>query len=256
MRSEYSWVPPHSGTMVTSPHQIGVSFTEHRHLVYELGGHAARLDVAVGSVFATGRERVTWDDVADNTECVEIYPDLDLVRAAAPRVRQIEIEPVCAGRDPVILGIAAVLKRAHVHGTPLSELHASTLAHRLAMRLATSYCGALPATTAAPGKLDDAQLGRVIDVVEGRLGEAITLHDLATAARLSPFHFARAFKASTGMSPHEFVTMRRIERAKAMLLGTLRSSAEIAHTVGFSNLSHYRRIFRRYTGFAPSDLRG
>jgi AraC family transcriptional regulator len=76
----------------------------------------------------------------------------------------------------------------------------------------------------------------------------------AAQARLSAYHFARAFKRSTGMAPHEFVTMRRMERAKTLLLSTRHSVPEIVHTLGYSNVN-FRRLFRRYTGFLPSDLR-
>ncbi len=81
------------------------------------------------------------------------------------------------------------------------------------------------------------------------------LEDLAAEAGFSAFHFARAFKQSTGMAPHEFVTMRRMERAKELLLAGRSSVPEIAYAVGYSNVSHFRRLLRRYTGFAPSDLR-
>ena len=81
------------------------------------------------------------------------------------------------------------------------------------------------------------------------------LDDLAAEAGFSVFHFARAFKRSTGMAPHEFVTICRIERAKAMLIAGRGSVPEIAYAVGYSNVSHFRRQFRRYTGFATSELR-
>jgi AraC family transcriptional regulator len=258
MRSEYNWLPPHDHVTVTRPYQIGVSFTEHHGVVQERDGRAVELDVTPGAVFATGRQRVTWADVREPTEAVEIYPDLELLRTAAAsssQARTIEIDPVSGGRDPVVLGIAAVLKRVHVHDGHLDDLNASTLAHRLAEHLVTYYCGPRPAAPRPPGRLDRALLERVADLVDDRLGKQLTLGDLAAAAGFSPFHFARAFKASTGMAPYEYVIMRRVERAKTLLLGTGRSVAQVANDVGFSNLSHFRRTFRRHTGFTPGELR-
>lgn len=257
MRSEYSWLPPDGAVTVTRPHQIGVSFTDHRKVVHELQGRAVELDITAGAVFATGAHRVTWARVREPSEALEIYPDLALVRAAtaSSQAHAVEIEPVAAGRDPTVLGIAAVLKRAHTGGADLDELHASTLAHRLAAHVARHYCGLVPAPRATPGLLDRVLLDRVAELVEERLGEPLTLPDLAAVAALSPFHFARVFKATTGMAPHEYVTMRRMERAKTLLLGTRHSVAQVAEAVGFSNLSHFRRTFRAATGFMPSGLR-
>jgi AraC family transcriptional regulator len=257
MRSEYSRLPPHDYLTVTKPGQIGVSFTNHSNVVQERDGRAAVLDVAAGMVFATGAQPVTWAQVHDPTEVVEIYPDQELLQAAAAssQAGRVEIEPVSGVRDATVLGIAAVLKRAHVHGIDLGDVYASTLAHRLAEHVLTTYCGLGEVRRQPAGRLDRVLLERVTALIDARLGETLTLGDLAGAAGLSPFHFARVFRATTGMAPHQFVTMRRMERAKTLLLATALSVEQIAFGLGFSNLSHFRRTFRRYTGFAPSDLR-
>jgi AraC family transcriptional regulator len=78
---------------------------------------------------------------------------------------------------------------------------------------------------------------------------------LAAVVALSPYHFARAFKASTGMPPHRFVTQRRMDRAMGLLTTTRASVTEIAYAVGFGNVSHFRRLFRRHTGFLPGAVR-
>ncbi|WP_420843595.1 helix-turn-helix domain-containing protein [Jiangella muralis] len=72
---------------------------------------------------------------------------------------------------------------------------------------------------------------------------------------MSPFHFARAFKASTGLAPHKYVTSRRMERANSLLLTSRLGVPEVAYAVGLTNVSHFRRVFRRHTGLLPSDLR-
>ncbi|RIQ13738.1 AraC family transcriptional regulator [Jiangella rhizosphaerae] len=129
------------------------------------------------------------------------------------------------------------------------------LAHRLAEHVVGHYAGIAPRRRAPAGRLHRVLLDRVADVVEARLGDPLTVDDLAAAAALSPFHFARAFKASTGLAPHEYVTSRRMERAKSLLLTSRLSVPEVAYAVGLSNVSHFRRMFRRHTGFLPSDLR-
>jgi AraC family transcriptional regulator len=87
------------------------------------------------------------------------------------------------------------------------------------------------------------------------MGARITLDAMAAVAALSPFHFARAFTTTTGMAPHRFVTARRLEAAKSALLTTDASVVQVAHAVGFSNVSHFRRVFRRELGVLPGELR-
>jgi AraC family transcriptional regulator len=257
MRSEYAWLPPDGTVTTTEPYQVGVSFSAHTQAMYERAGRARRLDIPAGTVFLNGHQRVRWAEVTEPTEALEIYPDLGLLRTVTetPATEPIEIRPEAAVRDSLVLGMAAVLKRVHVGGGDLDELAASTLAHRLAHHVADHYGHRRSTRRPTVGGLDRTLIERVGAYVDDRLGEPLLLDDLAAEARLSAFHFARCFKATTGLTPHEFVTMRRMERAKTLLLTTRDSVFEVAYAVGFSNVGHFRRLLRRYTGFAPADLR-
>jgi AraC family transcriptional regulator len=95
----------------------------------------------------------------------------------------------------------------------------------------------------------------VTQYVESELDGELTLGRLAAVATLSPFHFARAFKATTGLAPHQFVMARRVDRATALLRGSTASVVDIAHAVGLSNVSHFRRVFRAHTGVLPGEVR-
>ncbi len=259
LRTVYCWHPPTGGVSVSGAQQIGVSFAEHHGVVTESGGRRDRFDIRPGDVFANGWSPVYWSDVTRPDELVEIYPGDELLRAAAGSSRTPEIEPLRGVRDAVVLGTASILKRAHLGVAHVDSLLAGTLAHRLAEHVVGHYAGiAQPRRgrgRAGAGRLDRVLLDRVAGVVEDRLGDPLTVDDLAAAATLSPFHFARVFKASTGLAPHEYVTSRRMERAKSLLLSTWLSVPDVAYSVGFSNVSHFRRVFRRHTGFLPSDLR-
>jgi AraC family transcriptional regulator len=254
MRSEYAWIPPQDNPTTTKPHQIGVSFTRHTNLVRESAGRAVRSDVAAGAVFVTGDDAITWIDVADTTEALEIYPDPELVRRVAGDVPR--IEAALGVRDAVVFGLASVLKRAHVTGGALTDVEASTVAHRLVAHMLGVYReGGAVATRPPVGALDRRVVNRVAEYVDAQLAGPITLDGMAAVAALSPFHFARAFKATIGMTPHRFVTARRLEAAKTALLTTDISVVRIAHDVGFSNVSHFRRVFRRELGVPPGELR-
>ena len=105
------------------------------------------------------------------------------------------------------------------------------------------------------GGLSPAALRRVQLFVEANLGRAIHLHDLAARAALSPYHFARAFKTSAGMTPRTYVEHRRIEQAKRLLTESTQSLAQVAMEVGFGTQSRLTSTFRRKTGFTPGEYR-
>jgi AraC family transcriptional regulator len=105
------------------------------------------------------------------------------------------------------------------------------------------------------GGLSPAALRRVQLFVEANLGQTIHLHDLAARAALSPFHFARAFKTSAGMTPRSYVEHRRIEQAKRLLTESTHSLAQVAVEAGFGTQSRLTSTFKRQTGFTPGEFR-
>lgn len=253
MRSEYSWLAAGDGPTRTGPHQVGVSFSQHWAAVFESAERTVDADIAGGSVFVTGRDPITWIRIRETTEALEIYPERELLRSLGPG--DPEFEPAAAARDGTVLAICSILKRVHATGAELSDIAASTLAHRLARHMLAQYCHVRPVAERAGGRLDRATVDRVTEFVDAGVGGPLTLDRLAEVARLSPFHFARAFRASTGLAPHQFVMARRMHRATTLLLGSADSVADVARAVGLSNASHFRRVFRRHMGVLPGDLR-
>lgn len=251
MRSEYSWLPPAGEPTRTDPHQVGVSFSQHRALVYESASRTVEADLAGGSVIVTGRDPITWLRVHETTEALEIYPDLELLRSQGTS----SLEPAAPGPDATVLGIASILKRVHVAGPTLSDVAASALAHTLARHLHEHYSGRRSVTRPPIGRLDRRTVDRVAAFVDAELSSVLTLDRLAAVATLSPFYFARAFKSTTGLAPHQFVTSRRMHRATSLLMHTNSSVEQVAYAVGLSNVSHFRRLFRNHFGVTPGRLR-
>ncbi|WP_241015011.1 helix-turn-helix transcriptional regulator [Burkholderia sp. Ac-20379] len=98
------------------------------------------------------------------------------------------------------------------------------------------------------------RLRRVFDYVEANLAEPITLHDIARHAGLSRMHFAAQFRLATGLSPHAFLTQRRIEQAKRLLRDGL-PIVEAALACGFPGQAHFTTVFRELTGTTPRRWR-
>jgi AraC family transcriptional regulator len=105
------------------------------------------------------------------------------------------------------------------------------------------------------GGLSPAALRRVEVYVEAGLDRPLPLADLATRAGLSVFHFARAFRVSTGQTPRTFVEARRIARARHLIGETAQPLATIALETGFGTQSRLTTAFKRATGFTPAAYR-
>jgi AraC-like DNA-binding protein len=99
------------------------------------------------------------------------------------------------------------------------------------------------------------QLKRVTDFIGANLAETLQLCDLAALSGLSPSHFGRAFKGSTGLPPHRWHLNLRIERARAMLSDDGASLADVACATGFADQSHFTRVFSRTVGMSPGAWR-
>ena len=99
------------------------------------------------------------------------------------------------------------------------------------------------------------QAKRVTDYISAHLDRPIALRELAGVARLSYSHFSRAFKGAFGQPPHTFIMSRRVELARKKMLGSREPLSQIALSCGFSDQAHLARLFRRQTGFAPSQWR-
>ena len=100
------------------------------------------------------------------------------------------------------------------------------------------------------------RLRRVTRFIQDNLNRQLTLLDLSAVVHMSPYHFARLFKQSTGVPPHRFVVEQRIARASALLREPQPSIGEVGRLVGFRTPSHFTAAFRRMTGITPSAYRG
>ena len=138
------------------------------------------------------------------------------------------------------------------HANQLTLSTASTL---LLTHLLQNYSNVQWKLPVVTGGLSPFVLRNVLAFIEENLGQPLTLAELAAQAALSEYHFARMFRQSTGLAPHQYVMQRRMEKAKALVQNTATPLTDIALACGFNSASHFSNRFRSATGMTPSQLR-
>ena len=167
----------------------------------------------------------------------------------------VELVPHFATSDGLVLQIGLALKGVLENNPQGSRLYAETMANALAVHLLQHYSARQPILRDYNGGLSRHQLRQVIDYINGHLDRDLGLAELAKIVQMSPHYFTRLFKQSTGLTPHQYVIHRRVERAKELLLNGELTIAEVAYSVGFANQSHLNRHLKRLLGVTPRYIR-
>ena len=170
------------------------------------------------------------------------------------RFNEIEFQPRLFFFDEMLWTAAQAVRKQVENVSDHPESYGEALVAVLAHRLVQLH-GAESEQSAAGIGLAPRHRTLLTDFIDAHLHEQVPLAALAKLVRLSPFHFARLFKASFGEPPHRYVTRQRIERAKRMLAQGDRSVAEIGFEVGFGESSSFTAAFRKMTGTTPARFR-
>jgi AraC family transcriptional regulator len=174
--------------------------------------------------------------------------DLDPARLTVPAFDGLDLPQLRAA----MCAVEAELTAGGVGG----RLAAEALANVLAVHLLRHVSAPCRAARGRDGTLPRGRLRAVVEYIEEQLDAGPTLEQMAAAARLSPYHFARQFKAATGLPPHQYVILRRVERARQLLQGSGDLSlAEVAAQAGFSDQSQFSHHFKRLVGVTPGQFR-
>ena len=155
--------------------------------------------------------------------------------------------------DPVVRRLGNVFAAGLRVDRPPERAYLEAATRQLALHVALNY--GRPAKRGGGGGLSPDRLARAVRLIEDSLAESLHVDDLARHVHMSPFHFARMFKISTGHSPHFYITTRRVERAKELLEHSSLALAEIAQVVGFATQAHFTGVFRAYSGTTPRAYR-
>lgn len=183
-----------------------------------------------------------------------------------------------------VLGVDATDRMSQIErlaGRPLNDVLISLMAHRcwaasgeeeklsdlfldqaLVTLLAALFLGCRPGVGGAEkeakpseSKLAPWRVARAMDFMLANLSRGVTTRELAENIGLSPYHFLRAFSATTGQTPYQWLSLQRIERAKELLRLTDIPITRIAMDLGFSSAGHFATRFRQLLGFSPGAWR-
>ncbi|MBE9140459.1 helix-turn-helix transcriptional regulator [Nodosilinea sp. LEGE 07088] len=251
--------PPHYIPEHRSPHHvICVNAGKPVTLQQTVDGHSEKIDSIPGDIGiypAHLWQTFRWEQDA---EFLQLYLEptlLDQVGVDLGGKDTIELVPqLTSCSDPLIYQIAIALKTALESDGTGSRLYSDAMANALAAHLITRYSAHKTAIYQISGGLSEQKLKQVTACINENLEQDLSLSDLASLVQLSPYHFARLFKRSTGIAPHQYHIRCRIDRAKQLLLTQDLSIAEVAYAVGFANQGHLNYHFKRLVGMTPKKF--
>jgi len=156
--------------------------------------------------------------------------------------------------DPTLHHIAMALRAGVQTGAALDCIYGEALSTALAVHLLREYGATVPGPKKQYGGLPREKLVRVVEYIQDQLATDLTVSRIAQAVYISPYHFTKLFKQSTGQTPHRYVVEARVRKAKELLSTGKFTISEAAYQVGFVDQSHLTRHFKRVFGLPPKRL--
>jgi AraC family transcriptional regulator len=253
----------------TTQHRVDCRFRSPVHLLaaYEQGARrdgessiagvprSTLRDVAKRLTFVpAGHEYREWHEPRTSTSVTYFYFDPAEIQIddTDESIADMLLAPRLFFEDATIWSTAAKIRQAIEAPAGANRLYVEALGVVLIHELVRLNRASPRVEAPVRGGLAAWQQRIVTAYVEEHLCEQIPLTTLARLARLSTYHFCRAFKQSFGVPPHRYHTNRRIERAKLMLAERKHSVTEVGLTLGFSETSSFTAVFRKVTGQTPS----
>jgi AraC family transcriptional regulator len=196
----------------------------------------------------------SWED-SEPTEMISVRLSQELMVATARELGapggRVDLAPKLGARDPLVEHIVRALAAELDAPAPVGRLYADSLAMALATRLIQGFS---MTRWRSRQTLSKPQMRRLVDYVEANLEADLTLAELAGVTGVSVPHLTTLFRRTMGQSVHRYVVERRVQRARALLLGGERSVAQVALQTGFAHQSHLARWMRRMLGVTPSEI--
>lgn len=246
-------------TACTSSYLAAVCLSGSQEVEYAngLGRVGFKVMSTPGDVFLTGPCELPRRTSKGNAEfvLVEVAPKF-IMRVAEEMTTggAIEVRQLWSEKEESLRYIVMTLHHEVLAGCPSGRLFAEYMGLSFATTLLSKHTASRVRLNYRGG-LSQTKLRQVTEFIQDNLSGNLTVADMANLVQMGPCHFARAFKESTNMSPHQFVLRRRIERALQLLKEPQVSLAGVAYEVGFSSQGHFSTVFRKAAGVSPSEYR-
>jgi len=201
--------------------------------------------------------RAMMDKPIHSLLCYLPFATLDALadQASVPRIKELHYVPGVGILDETIKHVGLSLLPALRTPERVSRLFTDHVTLALAVHTAQTYGGMQTISKPLKGGLSPWQERRAKELFAGDLSGATSLQEVAAACGLSVSHFSRAFSKSTGVAPHGWLLLARVESAKVMLRKRDMPLTMIAHSCGFADRSHLTRVFKRHVGLSPGAWR-
>jgi AraC family transcriptional regulator len=201
--------------------------------------------------------RFHFNDPLDSVNYFLQRETLDMIAddAEASRISDLKFTPGVGVMDHVVEQLTRLILPAFDNPDHVSQLFADHLSLALASHIAHTYGGMRSRVAPRQGGLAAWQERRAKELISANLQATVSSGDLAAECLLSVGHFARAFRHSTGLSPHQWLIRCRIEKAHGLLLNGRLSLADIARACGFADQSRFTKAYTRSRGIGPGAWR-
>lgn len=181
--------------------------------------------------------------------------DAALMASSDGAYGEVELHPSRKFADPRLSALVAAARAEMVAGFPSGRLFMDSVEQAMAVTLVEGHAVRHRPVQIYRGGLGSARLRRIKELVHAKMGDDLSLDEMAQSIGLSTAHFARMFRKSTGETPHQFVLRQRVERAKAMLRVPDARVLDVAVACGFTTQQHFAQVFRDVCGVSPTQYR-
>ena len=237
-------------------HLVTVNIGSSHFREWRAEGKSGRLLMPPGGICLCSGQEVwaAWDRPI---QFIALAIDPDKMQRAAyePTSKTVVLRPEPNLSDQVVVNLVRAIHREIQSGCPTGPLLGESLATDLAAYLLRQHAIEPVHLPYFKGGIPRVRLNRVLDYVEASLATKLRVAELARLSEMSPYYFGKLFKQSTGLTVHEYVTRRRVQRAIDLLKRERVEISGVGAAIGIPDQSQFTRLFHKYTGITPRRYR-